>query len=204
MTSAPVPPTPQARAAAVRTAEHFRELVHPLSVAAYEALTQTGLMPENVELINGTVVEKMAKSPLHTFILVRLQELLRSLLPATHTLRAEQPLRLSHSMPEPDVSVVQGSARDFVVSHPDTAALVIEVSVSTEDRDREKLAGYAAAGVTECWIVFPESKKVEVHRDHDGARYATVQTLTGNAVVACQSIPTLRINLADLWPDAAA
>jgi hypothetical protein len=42
--------------------------VWPLSVEAYHALGEAGLMPERTELLYGFVYHKMSKSPLHSFL----------------------------------------------------------------------------------------------------------------------------------------
>src|SRR5262245_58070023 len=103
----------------------------PLSVAAYRALEEAGLIPKNTELLYGFVYTKMSKSPLHSFLVVRLLRLLRSVLPPTHLLRSEQPIACSDSEPEPDISVVRGTETDFLAGHPRTAELVVEVCVTS-------------------------------------------------------------------------
>ena len=62
---------------------------------------------------------------------------------------------------EPDIVVGPPTGDDV----PRTAGLVIEVAVSSRRRDREKAAVYAAAGVTEYWIVDVAHSEVVVHRD---------------------------------------
>lgn len=57
---------------------------------------------------------------------------------------------------------------------PGTADLVIEVAVSSRRRDREKAAVYAAAGVTEYWIVDVQHGEVVVHREPGPAGYRSV------------------------------
>lgn len=60
-----------------------------------------GSLPENLELIRGTLVEKMPRSPL----------------------RPEQPLTLSDAEPEPDVAVIAGDGTAIEPGHPITAEL---------------------------------------------------------------------------------
>ncbi len=43
--------------------------IWPLSVAAYDALGEAGLLPGNVELRYGFACQKMSKSPCHCFLL---------------------------------------------------------------------------------------------------------------------------------------
>jgi hypothetical protein len=63
----------------------------PLSVAAYRALGEAGLIPKNTELLYGFVYTKMSKSPFHSFLLQFLQEAISRCLPSGRLLRTEQP-----------------------------------------------------------------------------------------------------------------
>src|SRR2546428_29953 len=122
-----------------------RELPEPwrLSVAEYHALTDKGLIPEKTELLYGQVFHKMAKSPTHSFFQVQLLDSLRTATPPETHVRQDQPITCPDSEPEPDLSLVRGSAKDFRDEHPRTAELVIEVCVTSHEHDRSKLRAYA-------------------------------------------------------------
>ncbi len=145
--------------------------VWPLSVEAYHALGEKGLIPEKTELLYGLVFQKMSKSPRHSLISMRLQESLRDALPEGLHLRSEQPIVCSDSELEPDISVVRGSIEDYAAKHPATAEFVIEVCVSSYDYDRSKLRAYAGAGVKEVWLVLVPEKQIEVHREPTGQQF---------------------------------
>jgi hypothetical protein len=66
--------------------------VWPLSIEAYHALGEAGLMPERTELLYGFINHKMSKPLLHTFLMLRLLRLLQAVLPPELHLRPEQPL----------------------------------------------------------------------------------------------------------------
>jgi Uma2 family endonuclease len=136
----------------------------PLSVAAYRALGEAGLIPENSELLYGFVYTKMSKSPYHSFLLQFLHEALSRVLPDGSLLRAEQPLTCGNSEPEPDLAVVAGRKEDFRHDHPHSAELVIEICITSHDYDHSKLLAYATAGVKECWLILGPEKKIEVFR----------------------------------------
>src|SRR5213078_2040843 len=138
--------------------------VLPLSVKAYQALGEMGLIPSQTELLYGQVFRKMSKSPLHSFLAMRLLRLLQVLVPTGYLCRSEQPITCRDSEPEPDVAVVRGREEDFRLEHPHTAELVIEVCVTSLDYDRSKLRAYASAGVKEYWFVIAPDRKIEVHR----------------------------------------
>lgn len=152
----------------------FQHRAMPLSVAAWHGMVRDGLAPARAELIRGVIIEKVSKSILHTLVSDTLTELFKDALGATHWVRKEDPLTLQDSEPEPDISIVAGQRQDYR-THPSTAVLVIEVSVSTLADDREMAAIYAEAGVPEYWIVNVPGRCLEIHRSPGPAGYASVQ-----------------------------
>jgi Uma2 family endonuclease len=120
----------------------------------------------------------MSKSPLHSFLVQVLQNLLHRVVPGGFVVRTEQPITCVDSEPEPDLSVVRGQVADFRLAHPRTVELVMEVCVSSAEYDRSKLRAYASAGVKECWLVLGQEKQIEVHRRPDGGQFAE-RTLHG-------------------------
>ena len=123
-----------------------RPKVWPMTVEAYHALVERGLIPEKTELLYGRVYHKMAKSPLHSLFSERLEDILRlTVLPGCHV-RGEEPLTLADSEPEPGLAVVRGRREDYGQAHPTSAELVIEVCVTSEDYDRSKLRATRSGG----------------------------------------------------------
>lgn len=121
--------------------------------------------------------------------------------------RAHAPLALGRrSRPEPDISVVRGTARDFWDHAPATAALVVEISDTSLHLDRgRKSAIYAGAGIAEYWIVNLIGMVVEIRRDPRasdrsprGRDYRSVQTLERGAIVSPVSAPQARIPISAL------
>jgi hypothetical protein len=102
-----------------------RPQIWPISVKAYHALTELGLVPKQTELLYGQVFHKMSKSPLHSFLAMRLLRLLQTLVPSGYLCRSEQPITSQDSEPEPDLAVVRGREEDFWQEHPRTSELVI-------------------------------------------------------------------------------
>jgi Uma2 family endonuclease len=70
------------------------------------------------------------------------------------------------SEPEPDVSVVPGSERDYLgTGHPTDVSLIVEVADSSLAFDRsDKASLYASAGIADYWIVNLLERRLEVHR----------------------------------------
>src|SRR5687767_9997866 len=175
--------------------------VWPLTVPAYRALGELGLIPKNTELLYGTVYHKMAKSPLHCYILTRLLDLVRAALSPGLLLRSEQPIVCDDSEPEPDVSIVRGSAEDFLLDHPHTAELVMEICVTSHEYDRSKLRAYAMANVQEVWFVLGPEKKIEVYRRPMDGQFTEQQVHGSGDRLRSASVPEFEIAL-DFFPPA--
>jgi Uma2 family endonuclease len=173
--------------------------VWPLSVAAYHALGEAGLIPKRTELLYGFVYHKMSKSPFHSFLLQFLQEILLRTVPPGHTVRTEQPITCPDSEPEPDLSVVKGLKEDFRDKHPHTAELVIEICVSSHEYDRAKLRAYASAGVEECWLVLGPEKQIEVHHQPAGDQFAERTVYGPSGRLISTTVPEFSVELDALF-----
>lgn len=177
-----------------------RARVSAFSVENYHRLFELGAVASNVELIRGAIVEKMPRSPLHASIVELLREHLELILPPSSFVRQEQPLTLEDSEPEPDLAVISGTRREFLTAHPSTAALILEVAVSSEGLDRLKLELYAEAGVAECWLVLPEERVVERHTEPAGSAYGRVERALYPATLRSTVFPELQVPPAELFP----
>jgi len=149
----------------------IRSLAEPLSVKGYHLLRDWGIVDVKTELINGVMVKKMSKSPLHTYIVNVLFALLEAQCPADYWLRKEDPLTLIESEPEPDISVIKGSLYDFKSEHPKTAELVIEVAISSLHVDRTKADIYAAADIPWYGLVNVNERQIEVYTQPENGVY---------------------------------
>ncbi len=171
------------------------------TVEQYHRMYELGVIAENVELIRGSLIEKMSQSPLHASIVELLREHLVNLLVGKSIVRQEKPLTLADSEPEPDLAVVHGTRREFLSGHPTTAELVVEVSVSSERLDRAKLEIYAEAGVRECWLLLAEERIIERHTDPQAGAYRQVERATFPATLESTVIPGLKIPPNGLFPE---
>ena len=119
--------------------------IHRFTLDEYHRLADSGQIDQRTELIEGVIINKMPKSPLHVYLIETMREILGIAFGAGFLLRQEQPLSIQalQSEPEPDLCVVRGKKEDFLVRHPQTAELVVEIAVSSLPLDRVKLRGYA-------------------------------------------------------------
>jgi len=155
----------------------IRDAVLRLDVEQYHRLCSSGIIPERTELLEGVVVEKMGKSPLHTWTVAFLEDWFRSHLRDGLLLRVEQPLTLRNSEPEPDLAVVAGCRDDFRACHPSSALLVVEVAITTAELDQAKSAIYAQAGIEQYVLMIPEQKQVIVFEKCQGTSYTVRRAL---------------------------
>ena len=177
-----------------------RDAVLPIRVEQYHRLGEEGIIPEQTELLRGVIVERMVKSPLHTYIVQLFVRWLEAAVDVGHYVRKEEPLTLSDSEPEPDVAVVPGVPEDYRQSHPTSAEFVIEVAIATVALDREKADIYAAEGVSEYWIVVPDERMVETYREPTPNGYRFHEQLTDPDIVLCPKLlPQAVIRLADVF-----
>lgn len=177
----------------------LRQRVSKLSVAEYHQLGEFNENGKRTELIRGIVIEKMSKSPLHSTIASLLHRLVLPQLPAGFCARYGEPLTLRDSEPEPDLAVVAGTEEDYAHAHPPTAALAVEVAVTSAAADRLMAEIYAEAGVAEYWIVLPRKRTIEVYRQPDGSGYREMRTYSREEELPCSTVPGLRLSLADLY-----
>src|SRR5437763_15563615 len=90
------------------------------SVAEYHRLIQMGILTEddNLELIEGYLVLKMARNPPHDAVLHRTAKQLMRWLPGAWDFRIQAALTLADSEPEPDLAIVRTSPDDYETHHP--------------------------------------------------------------------------------------
>lgn len=125
-----------------------------------------------VELLEGWLVQKMPKNNPHILAGKLVRAELEKLIPTGWHIATQDPITLTDSEPEPDVTVVRGSPRDFLKAKPTPAevGLVVEVADSSAERDRTtKKVLYARAEVEVYWVVNLVAEVIEVFSEPTGA-----------------------------------
>ena len=141
-----------------------------LSVTQYHEMLRTGILAEDapVELLDGWLVSKMIKNPKHRLATELVRECLDRVVPQQWHVNCQEPITLSASEPEPDVSVIRGPRREYLDRHPvpSEVALVVEIAETSLDRDQTfKKTLYAQAAIPIYWIVNLSERRVEVYTD---------------------------------------
>ncbi|MDX1961230.1 MAG: Uma2 family endonuclease [Leptospiraceae bacterium] len=156
----------------------FRTRIKRFSIEEYHSLGAKGEIGENVELIQGYIIQKIPKSPLHTQIVNYLFRVFLPLESRGFLVHKEDPITIHDSEPEPDISIVEKISIDKNSEHPKTARLVIEVAVTSYELDLSKLEVYASALIPEVWIIVPTRKEIEVYSNILDNHYITKKILS--------------------------
>lgn len=176
------------------------EEVHRYSLEQYHRLIEMGGFDEDerVELLEGLLVVMTPKTPRHEGAAIWLARwLIEGVDASRYEVGVGRPLTIGSSEPEPDLTVVARDApRPY---HPATATLVIEISVSSLARDLGlKAEIYAAAEVSEYWVVDLEGGRLVVHRQPGERRYGVRFDVAAGQSLEASALPLSALNLDDL------
>ncbi len=165
---------------------------------------------ERLELIHGEVYLKMSpQSGAHAMAIRAITTAMEEAFGEGVDVRTQLPLRAENSEPEPDVSVVPGSWRDYS-DHPavNVALLIVEVADTSVRSDRGlKAALYAGAGVKDYWVLNLKTNTLEVYREPAaipdapfGHGYKSVRLHTADETVSPLAKPEAAIPVTRLLP----
>ena len=174
--------------------------IYRWTVEDYHRLVEAGILDENsrVELLNGQIVHKSPIGKLHAACVDRLSDLFRDILGKSVIIRVQNPIIPdAHSEPEPDISILKRKANFYADGHPrpEDILLVVEVADTTLEKDRTtKKELYAAAGITEYWIINLPDQQVEQYLDPSGEDYRLTHTYKLGQSVESTLLGTAPVN----------
>lgn len=179
------------------TLEHnaIYERLFPISVDAYHSLYNQGFISEKTELLEGVVIEKMPKDPIHANIVTKLAYFLYKVLKNIYQLRQENPIQIELSEPEPDIAIVPN--QDYSFKHPQEVFFVIEVANSSLAIDRAKATIYAKANIPEYVIVNLQNNVLEIYNTPVNGKYSFTKILQKDENFFCSIIPEISFSLND-------
>jgi Uma2 family endonuclease len=187
------------------------DLIFRLTVEQYHQMIRAGVLASGtpIELLEGWLVVKMTKNPSHRVATGLIRRALEAIIPSGWFVDSQEPITTADSEPEPDISVVKGTVRDYSDHHPgpQDATLVVEVADSSLRRDKiTKKRLYARAGVTVYWIVNLVDGLIEVYSDPSGPadqpdyRHCQVHTREDEVPVKLAGREVGRLAVRDLLP----
>lgn len=85
------------------------DMLHRIRVERYHAMIRTGILKsdDQVELIDGVILQKMPNNPFHRAITWHLRNAIAQILPAGRYVDSQEPITTPDSEPEPDIVVVR-------------------------------------------------------------------------------------------------
>lgn len=170
--------------------------IRPLLRKEFDFLVGEGFFEgERIELLCGALIQMSPQKPLHAAAIERLTELFVPLALGRASVRIQLPFAATvDSEPEPDFALVP--KRSHAVEHPAEAFLVIEVSLTTPEKDLGiKAALYAAAGVTEYWVLDLPKSSIHVHRKPSSSGYGEVRVVRPGERLTLVAFPDLEIEV---------
>lgn len=181
------------------------------TLAEYHKLTELGFFREDdhIELINGEIIEMVAKGKAHETCLRNLLRELPKLVGDRATLQSQAPITLPpKSEPEPDFAIIKNRDDNYLSSHPEAAdvLLVIEVADSCLDYDKDvKIPLYAQAGIADYWIFNLFDNHLEYHntpyQNHQGKQgYLNKRIVLSNQIISLPGFSDLLLDLSRIFP----
>lgn len=180
--------------------------LRPFTVKEYDWMIEQGILTEkdNVELLNGAIVEKMPKGTKHSAANDRVARVFYRVLGDKAVVRNQNPIWLDDfSEPEPDIVLAAFDENDYEEKHPTPADifLILEVSDSTLSYDRTaKSAAYARAGIRQYLLLNIQERTLEDYREPSADGYQSKQTLRDEQTFNLVAFPDISLQAKDFLP----
>ena len=202
--TAPLPAAvPSASALAFANAENISlDRILRLTTTQYRRMIETGVLVESdqVELLNGYLIEKMPRNPPHD---ATMRALFR-VIPDGWEIRCQNALELQNSQPEPDLAIVRHDVSRYRERHPTSldTALVVEISDASLPTDLAvKSLIYSRDNIATYWVVNLPDRQVEVFSQPSENGYQTRQVfgLGTQTPMILENLTVGQIDVAELF-----
>ncbi len=172
------------------------------SVFQYHQMIEAQILnDQSVELLAGEIVEMSPESPLHYNTAKRGVRYLEDLLKGKAEVRFNGAITLADSEPEPDIAIAKlpESRYDEHHPYPEDIYWLVEVANTSLQKDLElKKSIYAAANISEYWVLDLASKRIHVFRNPQGNDYLNYQ-IWEQGELASLAFPDLPVSLEKLF-----
>jgi Uma2 family endonuclease len=174
-----------------------------ITVKEYDAMIESGVFDEDdqVELLNGAIVEKMPKGKKHSAATDRVAKFFDRNFNEFIFVRNQNPIWLNEfSEPEPDIVLAMPKTDEYENSHPtpDEIYLILEVSDSTLGYDRNtKGEAYARAGIKQYLVLNIQEKTIEDYREPSADGFQSKQTYRVGQSFNLVAFPEITISVSD-------
>ena len=177
-----------------------------ITVEEYDTMIKNGVFDEDeqVELLNGVILEKMPKGPKHSAATDRATRVFYRNFGETVFIRNQNPIRLDEfSEPEPDIVLAIPKDDEYEDSHPTPAEiyLILEVSDSTLGYDRNtKGEAYARAGIRQYIVLNVEERLLEDYREPGADGFQSKQTYRSGQQFNLVAFPDVLLSADEFLP----
>ena len=174
------------------------------TVKEYYQMLESGIFAdgERVELIRGEIIKMSPIGRRHAACVDRCNYQFAHKLGGQVVIRIQNPLALDNtSEPEPDVLVLRYQDDFYESGHPQPSDvfLLIEVSDSTVDNDREfKNPLYAEDNITEVWLIDINNACIEVYRYPTIEGYRDIQKFYRGQNLSILAFPDINITVDEI------
>jgi len=176
-----------------------------LSLEEFHRMGSAGILGEDdrVELIDGDMIEMAPIGAQHLAMVNRLSRILTLAAGKEAIVSTQNPVALPpRNEPQPDIALLKPRPDDYAAGVPAAAdvLLIIEVADTTLAYDRDvKIPLYARHSIAEAWLFDIQGGSLLVHRDPGPKGYQRVLTPTQKEIVSPLLMPTVSIDLAEVW-----
>ena len=174
------------------------------NISQYHQMSEAGILSENdqVELINGEIIEMSPIGRRHTACVNRLNSVFSQLLGKKVIIAVQNPITLNNlSEPQPDIALLKPRADFYESGHPQPqdVFLLIEVADRSLEYDRDvKIPLYASSGITEVWLVDIYEQVIIVYRYPSENGYSDIQKLSRGEKMSIQAFPEVNLVVDDI------
>jgi Uma2 family endonuclease len=172
------------------------------TVQEYYRMAEAGILnaDERIELIEGEIVEMSPVGGPHIKRINDVTKLLNRSLGDRVEVSPQNSVRLDdRSEPMPDIAVLRYRGDNDDVPTVNDVLVIIEVSVSSLQRDLGwKLALYARAGVPEVWVFDVNGHRLIRHADPSDGQYRRVDELRSGSSITIPTIPDVPLAVTEL------
>lgn len=175
------------------------------TVSEYALMAEKGVFKpeERTELLGGEVRLMSPVGPMHAEVVNRLNKTVILQCGDDAYVSGQNPLRLDdYSVPQPDLVIcrIKGGGYKSGPPTPNDVLLVVEVSDSTIRLDREeKLPRYAAARISEAWIIDVEAQQIEQYSEPSQGVYEKKVVRKIDDEIRSLGSPTIVIQVGKLF-----
>jgi Uma2 family endonuclease len=169
---------------------HYRHF----TVDEFARMIDAGIIgpEERLELLDGGFICMAAIGVRHFRAVTALCELLWEKARSTALISVQSPIQLNdESAPQPDIAVLRRREYESLAT-PEDVFFLVEVADSSRTYDRDvKFPYYAAAGISEAWLVDLIANVIERHSDPREGRYCQIFVAGISDTISSTVLPDL-------------